>query len=210
MATVLDICTRALRRGRVIDALATPSAADAVVARDALNEMLQTWQAQSCNMLLQADFALADTFALFIPPLDADSDTIQALSYRGTWDASANSPALASGTGTEGYAYKVTTAGSTTLDDVTSWALNDYAVFDGVSWLKSVNSQRLEGAVVALLTKRLSDDFGYEITQQLATDAAQGWYRVLSYYVKPPTATIDQGLRQMPSRTLAVSFDDLE
>jgi len=193
----------------VIDALADPSAADAAIARDTLNEMLQTWQAMGCNMLLQADFALSDTFALFVPPLDADSGTIQALSYRGVWDANANSPALAGSTGTEGYAYKVTTAGSTTLDDVTSWAVNDYAVFNGRVWLKSVNSQRLEGAVVALLAKRLSDEFGYEITQQLDVDASQGWYRVSSYYIKPPEASFDQAIRQLPSRTLSVAFEEL-
>lgn len=208
MTTVRQICTRALRRARVVDALENPAANDMDAALVALNELFSTWQA-SCNMLLQAEWALADTFAFFVPPLDVGSDVIDALSYRGTWDANGNSPALASGAGTKGYAYKVATAGTTTLDDVTSWAVNDYAVYSGSAWFKSVNSARLDGAVVALLVQRLADDFGYQLSAQMATDAAVGKYRLQSYYVKPPVAGFDQAVRSMPSRTVAVAFEDL-
>jgi hypothetical protein len=59
-----------------------------------------------------------------------------ALSYQGTWDASANVPALASSTGTKGYFYTVATAGSTTLDGISTWSVGDKAVFDGTVWEK--------------------------------------------------------------------------
>ncbi len=56
----------------------------------------------------------------------------------GTWDATANNPALASGVGTVGTIYRVATAGTTTLDGVSQWNVGDDAIFDSVSstWKK--------------------------------------------------------------------------
>ena len=76
------------------------------------------------------------------------------LSYEGVWNASTNSPALASGTGTQGDYYIVSVAGTTNLDGVTDWQVGDWAVFSGAVWQKldqtntviSVNGQ--VGAVV--------------------------------------------------------------
>ena len=51
------------------------------------------------------------------------------LSYQGTWNASTNSPTLSSGSGTAGYYYIVSVAGSTNLDGITDWAVGDWAVF---------------------------------------------------------------------------------
>jgi len=56
--------------------------------------------------------------------------------YQGVWNASTNSPALTSGTGTKGYLYKVSVAGSTTLDGVNSWNVGDEVYFDGTTWDK--------------------------------------------------------------------------
>jgi hypothetical protein len=64
---------------------------------------------------------------------------IGALNYKGTWDATANSPALASGVGTKGDYYVVSVAGSTTLDGISNWGIGDWAVFNGSVW------QRVEG-----------------------------------------------------------------
>ena len=41
------------------------------------------------------------------------------LNYQGTWDALANSPALASSVGTKGYYYVVSVAGNTNLNGIT-------------------------------------------------------------------------------------------
>jgi hypothetical protein len=76
------------------------------------------------------------------------------LSYQGTWNASTNTPTLASGVGTNGYYYIVATAGSTNLDGITDWQIGDWLMFNGTVWQKidqsnlvtSVNSQT--GAVV--------------------------------------------------------------
>lgn len=47
------------------------------------------------------------------------------LSYQGTWNASTNTPTLASGTGTNGYYYIVSVSGSTNLDGITNWVAGD-------------------------------------------------------------------------------------
>jgi hypothetical protein len=58
------------------------------------------------------------------------------MSYQGVWNANTNSPTLTSSTGTKGYVYKVTVAGSTNLDGITDWKAGDFAVFNGSTWDK--------------------------------------------------------------------------
>jgi hypothetical protein len=60
--------------------------------------------------------------------------------YAGTWNASTNTPTLASGTGTKGYYYIVTVAGSTNLDGITDWKVGDWAIFNGTAWDKVDNT----------------------------------------------------------------------
>ena len=50
----------------------------------------------------------------------------QGLVYQGTWNANTNTPTLASGTGTTGYFYIVSVAGSTNLDGITDWSDRDW------------------------------------------------------------------------------------
>lgn len=63
-----------------------------------------------------------------------------ALTYQGTWNASTNTPTLASGVGTTGYYYVVSVAGSTNLDGITDWQIGDWAVFNGSVWQKVDNT----------------------------------------------------------------------
>ena len=63
-------------------------------------------------------------------------NVIGALNYKGTWNASTNSPTLASGVGTKGDYYVVSVAGSTNLDGETLWGVGDWAVFNGTAWQK--------------------------------------------------------------------------
>lgn len=67
------------------------------------------------------------------------TNAIGALNYKGTWDASTNTPTLASGAGTKGDYYVVSVAGSTSLDGISNWGVGDWAVFNGSAW------QRVEG-----------------------------------------------------------------
>ena len=84
----------------------------------------------------------------------ASQSTTGQLNYAGTWNASANTPTLASGVGTKNQYYVVSVAGSTNLDGITDWQVGDWAIFNGTFWQKidqtntvtSVNGQ--VGAVV--------------------------------------------------------------
>ena len=84
------------------------------------------------------------------------------LSYQGTWNASTNSPSLASGVGTNGYYYIVATAGSTNLDGITDWQIGDWLLFNGTAWQKidqtnlviSVNGQT---GAVSLTTTNINE-----------------------------------------------------
>ena len=58
------------------------------------------------------------------------------LSYQGTWNASTNTPSLASSTGTNGYYYIVSVAGSTNLNGITDWQVGDWLLFNGSVWQK--------------------------------------------------------------------------
>jgi hypothetical protein len=76
------------------------------------------------------------------------------LTYKGTWNASSNSPTLTSSVGTNGDYYVVSTPGNTNLDGITDWQIGDWAIFNGTAWQKidqsntvtSVNGET--GAVV--------------------------------------------------------------
>jgi hypothetical protein len=58
------------------------------------------------------------------------------LSYQGSWNASTNTPTLASSVGVNGYYYIVSVAGSTNLNGVTDWQVGDWAIFNGSTWQK--------------------------------------------------------------------------
>ena len=81
-------------------------------------------------------------------------NVIGALVYKGTWDAATNTPTLTSSVGNKGDYYVVNVAGTTNLNGITDWQVNDIAVFNGAAWEKidttdavlSVNGQT--GAVV--------------------------------------------------------------
>lgn len=59
-----------------------------------------------------------------------------AVVYQGTWNASTNTPRLISGIGTKGWYYKVSVAGSTSIDGISEWSIGDDIIFDGTVWDK--------------------------------------------------------------------------
>lgn len=69
-----------------------------------------------------------------------------AIVYQGLWNASTNSPTLTSGSGTKGYLYKVSVAGSTTIDGISQWNVGDCIVFDGTTW------DKLDGTATEVLS----------------------------------------------------------
>ena len=68
------------------------------------------------------------------------TNAIGALNYKGTWNASTNTPTLADGTGAKGDYYVVSTAGTQTFGGVQLFfGLGDWIVYNGAVW------QRVEG-----------------------------------------------------------------
>ena len=84
-----------------------------------------------------------------IPQLDSNghlptsylSNLFTGLAYKGVWDANANSPVLKNGQGTSGWFYKVSVAGTTSLDGTNSWSVGDTLLFDGTEWAKIGSGQ---------------------------------------------------------------------
>ena len=76
-----------------------------------------------------------------VPVSELPAAVLGALSYQGTWNASTNTPTLTSSTGTKGYYYVVSVAGSTNLDGITDWLVGDWAVYNGTVWQKVDNTE---------------------------------------------------------------------
>jgi hypothetical protein len=67
--------------------------------------------------------------------------------YLGTWDASTNTPTLASSTapaGPAGSYYVVSVSGTTNLNGISDWTVGDWAIWSGIVW------QKLEGGATTM------------------------------------------------------------
>jgi hypothetical protein len=109
-------------------------------------------------------------------------NAVGGLSYEGTWDASTNTPTLASGVGINGYYYITATAGSTNLDGITDWEIGDWLIFNGTVWQKidqsnlvtSVNGQT---GAVSLTTTNINEGtnlYYTDVRSRLAISAGTG------------------------------------
>jgi hypothetical protein len=67
------------------------------------------------------------------------TNAIGALNYKGTWNASTNTPTITSGVGVKGDYYVVSANGTTTIDGISNWGVGDWITFNGTAW------QRVEG-----------------------------------------------------------------
>ncbi len=67
------------------------------------------------------------------------TNAIGALNYKGTWNASTNTPTIVSGVGVKGDYFVVSVAGSTTIDGISNWGVGDWITYNGTVW------QRVEG-----------------------------------------------------------------
>ena len=75
-----------------------------------------------------------------VPISQLPAAVLGALSYQGTWNANTNTPTLTSSTGTKGYYYVVSVAGTTNLNGITDWQVGDWAVYNGSAWQKIDNT----------------------------------------------------------------------
>ena len=101
-----------------------------------------------------AAIAASDTILAAMAKLQGQITGIpQGLVYKGTWNASTNTPTLASGTGVTGEFYIVSVAGATNLDGITDWQIGDWAIFIEVgatdTWQKIDNTSAILGSGTA-------------------------------------------------------------
>jgi hypothetical protein len=81
---------------------------------------------------------------------------ITSMTYKGTWNANTNTPTLSDsgGGGAQGDYYVIDTAGTTTIDGISSWAVGDWIVNNGSVWEKVDNTEQVtsvagkQGAVI--------------------------------------------------------------
>lgn len=99
------------------------------------------------------------------------TNALGALNYKGTWNASTNSPALASGVGTKGDYYVVSVAGATTLDGISNWGVGDLATFNGSVWQRVEGGADLNG--VNLSVSNTSTLSGLTASTALALNASK-------------------------------------
>ena len=71
-----------------------------------------------------------------VPSAQIPSAIVNGLEFAGLWNASTNTPALTSSSGTQGTMYKVSVTGTTSLNGITQWNAGDFAFFDGTTWDK--------------------------------------------------------------------------
>lgn len=112
------------------------------------------------------------------------------LSYQGTWNATTNTPTLASSTGTNGYYYVVATAGSTNLNGITDWKVGDWLLFNGSTWQKIDQSETLQsitstdGSITVTTTGSTAD---------LSVAVAASTTNVVCYVRNSTGATLTKG-----------------
>lgn len=85
------------------------------------------------------------------------------MEYKGTWNASTNTPTLADGVGDTGDVYLVNVAGTQNLGSgPITFAVGDWAVYNGTIWQKSINSNAVTSVnglsgIVVLTTSEISE-----------------------------------------------------
>jgi hypothetical protein len=122
--------------------------------------------------------------------------------YKGSWNANTNTPTIVSGTGTTGDYYIVSTAGTTTIDGVSSWDIGDWIIFSGTVWQKidntdsviSVNGQ--VGSVV-LTTANITENTNLYYTDTRARGAIS-----LTTSGSSGASTYTSGVLNVPNYTL--------
>ena len=99
------------------------------------------------------------------------TNALGALNYKGTWNASTNTPTLTSSVGTKGDYYVVSVAGSTTLNGISNWGIGDLATYNGSIWQRVEGGADLNGVNLSVSgTTTLS---GLTASTALALDASK-------------------------------------
>lgn len=142
--------------------------------------------------------------------------------YKGSWNASTNTPTITSSVGVNGNYYVVTTAGTTTINGISSWAVGDWIIFNGTVWEKipnidSVVSVNGQTGAVSLSTTNIAEGTNLYYTDarsraaiSLTTTGSSGASTYVSGVLNIPNYTI-AGLGGVPtSRVLTINGTSLD
>lgn len=114
-----------------------------------------------------------------VPLSQLSSAVTGALAYQNTWNATTNTPTIpAAAAGNKGQYYKVSVAGTTTIDTINDWGVGDWIVSNGTVWDKIDNTEAVSsvagrtGAIVLANTD--ISGLGTMSTQNAASVAITG------------------------------------
>jgi len=144
--------------------------------------------------------------------LPASQLTVSAMEYKGTWNASTNTPSLADGTGDTGDVYAVSVGGSQDLGSGSiTFVAGDWIIYDGATWDKVENSTAVasvngQTGVVVLDTDDVSEGTAQYFTADRAKDAA-GAALTDSASID---FTYDSGLKTITAVVKAASISEVE
>ena len=124
--------------------------------------------------------------------------------YKGSWNASTNTPTITSSVGTQGNYYVVTTAGTTNINGISSWSVGDWIIFNGTVWEKIPNSNDItsvngQTGVVVLTTSNINEGTNLYYTDTRARDAIS---LTVSGNSGAATYTPSTGVFNIPTYTL--------
>lgn len=107
------------------------------------------------------------------------TNALGALNYKGTWNASTNTPTLTSSVGTKGDYYVVSVAGSTSLNGEALWGVGDWAVFNGSVWQRVEGGDTINATIVTTPIVQAASSAGLALknasgTTQLSLGAGGG------------------------------------
>jgi hypothetical protein len=138
--------------------------------------------------------------------------------YKGTWNASTNTPTLTSSVGTQGYYYIVSVAGSTNLNGITDWKVGDWAIYDGSAWQKVDNTDSvtsvngLTGAV-SLTTSNISEGTNLYFTDARVNanaNVSSAYNDTITSAAVTGTSTKTLTLTQRDLGTITASWSDAD
>lgn len=188
MSTAQQLVTRAMRRLQAIDINSEPSSAEMSHGLDLLSELINAWRSQGIPS--QGQTVTGD--------LTSGSDIVKNV------DPSTYSLSKflnVTGTGVPA---------STKVKDIlssTSFQLTADATEDGsavtLTFAVLPVDVSLEGAIIALLAVRMSEDLGIPVSAKLQMDADRGWADILALMMQNIPSQFDGALTNVPSQRLA-------
>jgi hypothetical protein len=137
-----------------------------------LTDVLVTSKLLTNYTTLAGTVSATDTILQAFGKVQAQLNALSgSLIYKGSWNAATNTPTIVSSVGVNGNYYIVSTAGTTNINGISSWAVGDWIVFNSATntWQKisnqSVTSVNGFTGVVTITTSNIAEGTNLYYTQ---------------------------------------------